>query len=181
MEETPREEEPQTETNDLIAGRIYRKRTMPSPVQAPRKSICRTVVYPVPGGVTVETQTDTVVIGMADKSTHTAGYRKRVKEVTITKYHENDRSVENIVEREKGVLQYVNKLIFETLYRTVQTDSLKIKIHLDLMLFVVCFKDWKGELKFKFHLVWIRPIKQCIYHFFHILCFLLIKFFVISF
>lgn len=101
LEETPRDEGPQTETNDLLAGRIYRKRTMPSPVQAPRKSICRTVVYPVPGGVTVETQTDTVVSGMADKSTQTAGYRKRVKEVTITKYHENGRSVENIVEREE--------------------------------------------------------------------------------
>lgn len=41
------------------------------------------------------------VSGMADKSTQTAGYRKRVKEVTITKYHENGRSVENIVEREE--------------------------------------------------------------------------------
>lgn len=101
LEETPRDEGPQTETNDLLAGRIYRKRTMPSPVQAPRKFICRTEVHPVPGGVTVETQTDTVVSGMADKSTQTAGYRKRVKEVTITKYHENGRSVENIVEREE--------------------------------------------------------------------------------
>lgn len=59
-------------------------------------------MHPVPGGVTVETQTDTVVNGMADKSTQTAGYRKRVKEVTITKYHENGRSVENIVERERS-------------------------------------------------------------------------------
>ena len=55
----------------------------------------------VPGSVTVETQTETVASGMADKSTQTAGYRKRVKEITITKYHENGKSIENIVEREE--------------------------------------------------------------------------------
>ena len=55
----------------------------------------------IPGSVTVETQTDTVATGMADKSTQTAGYRKRVKEITITKNHENGRSIENIVERKE--------------------------------------------------------------------------------
>ena len=91
------------ETSDLMSGRIYRKRTSPSPVQAPRKVVCRTEVRPgsILGSVTVETQTDTVASGMADKSTQTAGYRKRVKEITITKYHENGKSIENIVEREE--------------------------------------------------------------------------------
>ena len=83
-----------------MSGRIYRKRTSSSPVQAARKVVCRTDVRPgsVPGSITVETQTDTVASGMADK---TAGYRKRVKEIIITKYHENGRSIEDIVEREE--------------------------------------------------------------------------------
>lgn len=101
LEETPKDKESPTENSDLMSGRIYRKRTLPSPVQAPRKVICRTEVHPVPDSVTVETQTDTVASDMRDKSTQTAGYRKRIKEVTITKYHENGRSVENIVEREE--------------------------------------------------------------------------------
>ena len=104
LEDTPKDKESPTETSDLMSGRIYRKRTSPSPVQAPRKVVCRTEVRPgsVLGSITVETQTDTVASGMADKSTHTAGYRKRVKEITITKYHENGKSIENIVEREES-------------------------------------------------------------------------------
>lgn len=104
LEETSKEKEPpadKADTIDLLTGRTYRKRTSPSPVQAPRKVVCRTAVYPAQGGVAVATQTDAGVGSTVDKSTQTAGYRKRVKEVTITKYHENGRSVENIVEREE--------------------------------------------------------------------------------
>ena len=82
---------------------VQLEETQKSPVQAARKVVCRTKVRPgsVQRSITVETQTDTVASGMADKSIQTAGYRKRVKEINITKYHENGRSIENIVEREE--------------------------------------------------------------------------------
>ena len=103
LEETQKDETLLAETSDLVSGRIYRKSTSPSPVQAPRKVVCRTEVRPesFPCSATVETQTDTVASGIADKSTQTAGYKKRVKQITIIKYHGNGRSFENIVKREE--------------------------------------------------------------------------------
>ena len=89
--DTPMDKESPDETSDQMSGHVYRKRTSPSPVQAPRKVVCRTEVCPGndPGSVTVETHTNTVASGMADKSTQTAVY------------HENYKSIDNIVEREE--------------------------------------------------------------------------------
>ena len=46
LEETQKDETPLAETSDLVSGRIYRKSTSPSLVQAPRKVVCRTEVRP---------------------------------------------------------------------------------------------------------------------------------------
>lgn len=84
-------------TSDLVIGRMVRKRTAPSPVHTPKKVVCRTEGLSVSTGVSIGIQTDAHVM---DQSTQTEGTKKRLKEVTITKYRDNGRSVKNIIESE---------------------------------------------------------------------------------
>ncbi|XP_062576102.1 uncharacterized protein LOC134237990 [Saccostrea cucullata] len=106
LEEPPKEnqDEPPTKTASLLTGRIFRKRTAPSPVPTTRKVVCRSEPDPEPDAEkTVDRgmQTDSHANTTVDHGTQTAGFRMLVKEVTVTKFHENGRSVEKIVEREE--------------------------------------------------------------------------------
>ncbi|XP_048781346.2 uncharacterized protein LOC125683886 [Ostrea edulis] len=85
-------------TSDLVVGRMVRKRTAPSPVHTSRKVMNRTEVRSVSTGVSIGTQTEGRM--MIHQYTQTEGTKKRMKEVTITKYLENGRSVKKITESE---------------------------------------------------------------------------------
>ncbi|XP_061169022.1 uncharacterized protein LOC133178302 [Saccostrea echinata] len=103
LEEAPKEKDPEPPSNtaSLLTGRMFRKRTAPSPVPTTRKVVCRPELDLAQKSVDVGTQTYSCTECRVDQETQTARFRMQVKEVTVTKFHENGRSVENIVEREE--------------------------------------------------------------------------------
>jgi hypothetical protein len=57
LEKAPKEKGPEeVPPGDLMTGRVFRKRTAPSPVLTPRKVVCRTNVNPPKMNVAAETQ-----------------------------------------------------------------------------------------------------------------------------
>uniref|UniRef100_K1PV78 Uncharacterized protein n=1 Tax=Magallana gigas TaxID=29159 RepID=K1PV78_MAGGI len=97
---------PSTSQDDFISGRVIRKRTAPSPVFSSKRTNLG-VVEETMSKKSVEfgIQTDNLdpVLSkiMVDESTQTEGYHRRVKEITITKYHENGQKIKRIKESEE--------------------------------------------------------------------------------
>lgn len=97
---------PSTSQDDFISGRVVRKRTAPSPVFSSRRTNLGIVEETVSKkSVEFGIQTDNLDPVLSkitvDESTQTEGYHRRVKEITITKYHENGQKIKRIKESEE--------------------------------------------------------------------------------
>uniref|UniRef100_A0A8W8NVC0 Uncharacterized protein n=1 Tax=Magallana gigas TaxID=29159 RepID=A0A8W8NVC0_MAGGI len=95
----------QNNANPRTRG-VVRKRTAPSPVFSSRRTNLGVVEETVSKkSVEFGIQTDNLdpVLSkiMVDEATQTEGYHRRVKEITITKYHENGQKIKRIKESEE--------------------------------------------------------------------------------
>ena len=109
-----------TTEEELLEGRVFRKRTHPSPLVGTRKVICRQdesvattdaspakMIRTEDKAVQVEVEEKcSVAVQTQPKEVSDVGvqmerYRKRIKEVTVMKYTEGGRSIENVREVEE--------------------------------------------------------------------------------
>ena len=100
---------------ELIAGRVIRKRTTPSPVQTSKKVVRmqdgvgvkkpKCVDVGVQAAIEVHEQSSgTCSVGikqLVDQATQTEGFKRHVREVVITRYHENGRRIKCVRESEE--------------------------------------------------------------------------------
>lgn len=97
---------PSTSQEDYISGRVVRKRTAPSPVFSSKRTNFGVVEETGPKksadlGIQTDNMDPVLSKIMVDEATQTEGYHRRVKEITITKYHENGQKIKRIKESEE--------------------------------------------------------------------------------